>query len=525
MLMKTHAKLPPLHAITYVAMILIFIALVYQLSGRVQFPWDKLVWAESPFLTDMIKLTAKEPVFSNPDDGNSFVYSPGLLYLSYAILKPFELQLDIRFCRLVSLLLAVFAAAIMGWIIAQAVPKSRREPGFIAGSMIVSFLVLAQNFNVDIPHPDNLHIFHAVAAFALCFIALKARSFAFAMGTVFFAGLGMLTKQSGVLTLMAVAIALLGGRCWSTRQYMLMALIGSLVLALASIPIVWTPEARFYAFEVLAGHVIDLSRYIRECPDVFLSYPHRVILLVIFGLVLVRQIRAGFGLYHWVWVAFALCLLPLQVVAFAKEGAGANSWTMIDAFVLLFAWPAIGAGVRPNLDGSVKRSGPHGFSAFLLVIALYPVKEIPNSADYRYNLTIEREIRNDLNNGRRILLAHGTSALVRAGYQQIPIDRANSIYETIYAGLPRTEAIERRIRELYYDRIYLDVEPVWYGLPAAQSLASHYILVDKIEGPRRRHEQFPHFLPFWHGYLRHGYQVNFNQDWTFVLEPREKRNR
>ena len=138
--MKRFAKLPPLHAITYASMVLIFIVLIFQLSGRVQFPWDKLVWAESPFVTDMVKLTAAEPVFSDPENGNSFIYSPGLLYLSYAILKPFGLQLDIRFSRLISRLIALAAAAVMGWLIAQAVPQSRREPGLMAGSVIVSFL-------------------------------------------------------------------------------------------------------------------------------------------------------------------------------------------------------------------------------------------------------------------------------------------------------------------------------------------------------------------------------------------------
>ena len=83
--------------IAYAAIALLFLVLAYQLSARIQFPWDKMVWVESPFLTDMVKLSAGEPVFGTIEDGNSFVYSPGLTYLSYALLKPFGLQLDIRF--------------------------------------------------------------------------------------------------------------------------------------------------------------------------------------------------------------------------------------------------------------------------------------------------------------------------------------------------------------------------------------------------------------------------------------------
>src|ERR1043166_8416411 len=63
---------------------------------RLQFPWDLFVWAESPFMTNMLKLDLGRPLFGPPADGNSFVYSPGLEYVTFAVLKPLGLQLDIR---------------------------------------------------------------------------------------------------------------------------------------------------------------------------------------------------------------------------------------------------------------------------------------------------------------------------------------------------------------------------------------------------------------------------------------------
>src|SRR5690606_29365380 len=95
--------------------------LAIQVMLRCLFPWDLYVWAESPFLTDMLKLEQGKPIYGPLADGNSFVYSPGLTYLTYAILKPFGLHLDIRFCRIVTVVIAVLASLIVGFALRRAV--------------------------------------------------------------------------------------------------------------------------------------------------------------------------------------------------------------------------------------------------------------------------------------------------------------------------------------------------------------------------------------------------------------------
>jgi len=505
----------PVQAITYAAIAIIFLILAYQLFARIQFPWDKMVWVESPFLTDMIKLSSGEPVFGAIPDGNSFVYSPGLTYLSYALLKPFGLQLDIRFGRLISVLAAALASGVMAWLLTQAVPHSRRAPGYIGGSAIVGFLVLAQSYTFDIPHPDNLHILHSVTTFALCLHAVATKRFSVALFAVGFAGLGILTKQSGLLLLPAAGLTLIGSRVWNWRQYVLMALTGLIVLALALVPLASTPEARFYAFEVMSGHTIFPFRYIDEYRNVFLSYPHRVILLIAAAVVLFRQTRIGFDRYHWTWAAFAVCLLPPQMVAYTKDGAGANSWTLIDAFLFLIIWPAIGAGIKaPTAARNAWNNFLTQVSALALVIALYPIKELPTFADHEYGHQLELALGKDLQAGRRVLLAHGTAALLRAGYDEIPKDRVLSIYETVYAGLPQTGSMLRRIRDQYYDRIYLDIPPIWYGKPVVELLLSRYTLAAQIEGPQRHHG-----FRGGHSLLRHGFQQELNPDRTLIFEP------
>src|ERR1700691_5694801 len=94
----------------YVIIFAFVAVLAVETALRIRFPYDLYFWSESPFLTNLMKLDHHQPIYTNPADGNSFVYSPGLEYLSFAILKPFGLELDIRFCRLVSVALGVFAS-------------------------------------------------------------------------------------------------------------------------------------------------------------------------------------------------------------------------------------------------------------------------------------------------------------------------------------------------------------------------------------------------------------------------------
>src|SRR4029077_46413 len=85
--------------------------LVLELAARIPFGCDLYLWSESTFMTNMLKLANHLPLYSDPTDLNSFVYAPGLDYLTYALLAPLGRALDIRFCRLVNVLIGFGAAA------------------------------------------------------------------------------------------------------------------------------------------------------------------------------------------------------------------------------------------------------------------------------------------------------------------------------------------------------------------------------------------------------------------------------
>src|SRR5579863_78036 len=78
------------------AIIFAFVAvLAVETALRIRFPYDLYFWSESPFLTNLMKLDQHQHIYTSPADANSFVYSPGLEYLCFAILKPFGRELDI----------------------------------------------------------------------------------------------------------------------------------------------------------------------------------------------------------------------------------------------------------------------------------------------------------------------------------------------------------------------------------------------------------------------------------------------
>jgi hypothetical protein len=86
--------------------------MAYLVARRVVFPWDLYLWSESPFMTNMMKISAGESAFDPPADANSYVYAPGLEYLSFALLRPVSLQLDVRACRVVSILAGLAATGL-----------------------------------------------------------------------------------------------------------------------------------------------------------------------------------------------------------------------------------------------------------------------------------------------------------------------------------------------------------------------------------------------------------------------------
>src|SRR5262249_31104384 len=158
-----------------------------------------------------------------------FVYSPGMEYLCHALLKPFGCELDIRFCRVISVLIAMLAAGCGALALRRVVPSAAlpcRPWLFLLATWTVLWLALSNNFMSAMVHPDNLHGLHALLVFLLCLGALQTQSFGLAVATMFIAGIGVFAKQTEAACMLGPAAAFAIVNPWGWRRWLILPVVG-----------------------------------------------------------------------------------------------------------------------------------------------------------------------------------------------------------------------------------------------------------------------------------------------------------
>ena len=260
---------------------------IQQLANRIPYKWDLYIWSESPFLTNMLKIDAGQSIYSSPEQVNSFVYSPGLEYVTYALLKPIGRQLDIRYCRVVSIGFVVLAAlAFMrcSVMLAREVFSGARSRWFPPLSAALFFLVIYHNCTSDVTHPDNMHICHLAVTLMLTFEAIRRPSPRRAATAVLFASLAVLVKQTAAFSVVGVAVALVAfaPRRLRTASWLVpLAAVGSM----AALVCLWSMgEAKFYTFDVLSSHGIQKERISKLLYYLFEEYRLLPLLLFVIAL-------------------------------------------------------------------------------------------------------------------------------------------------------------------------------------------------------------------------------------------------
>jgi hypothetical protein len=457
------------------------VVLTVQVALRCAFPWDLYVWAESPFLTDLLKLDQGKPIYGPVEDGNSFVYSPGLTYLTYAALKPFGLHLDIRYCRIVSVLLAVAASVVAGFVMRRAsrsILPTSAGGGWVWLGAGLALLVIFKNFNADITHPDNLVMFHTAVLLGLTLRAGLTKSFGWAVATMIFAALGVFAKQTLCVAFVGPALAFAVLRPWPWPRVLGVGIIGAGASALALAGL-WAPEwARFYTWEVLTTQKIHLTRFYWMGID-FL-HAERALLLVLAVAAVVILLRAGRAGrdYLVIWLALGICSVAPGALAYAKHFGTWNNLIIHQFWLWLLVGPALSIWLAqrrsgPAAEGVAPFQYLLGLTLAMFVLVLFPVRYPMDRTIYATCQEIQERVTADVAAGKRVLVAHGTMYQLRAGSQEIPLDRANSIIDLMAAGFSGRVKTAERIRARYYDRLYLAVED-WYDAEMRAAIHEHY---------------------------------------------------
>jgi Dolichyl-phosphate-mannose-protein mannosyltransferase len=476
------------------------VVLTFELFLRVRFPWDHFIWAESPFMTDMLKLTAGQPVYTSPADANSTIYSPGLDYVTYALLRPLGLQLDVRFCRLVCVAIgvggAIAAARFIRWMAEALAGERALGRRFQVFAIAAAILFVFKNHASDGCHPDNLYVLHATATLLLTYrasVSGRARDAALALAI---AGLGILVKQTAVLSVggAGALLVFLHWRSWRLGRTAAVLAVGALFVALAAWPLVRDANARFFAFELLSHHHVDPYRAKELIARDLLGVPHRVVLLFVFPPALfffafherpeVRKLFAA-------WLVIGATEVSLSVASYFKILGTSNSLFVLDLWAALLVVPLLW-----HLTGQLAASGPDTNQAgargpallvsaaagllALIFVTLVPLKLAPRHVHREMAEALDAKVAEDVRAGKRVLLSYGVTPFVHAGVTAVPLDRASCNWEMDWAGLGDLAGTNARIRAHYYDKIYL-----WVALYSPETMAlieAGYHQVEAVPG-------------------------------------------
>jgi hypothetical protein len=434
-------------------------------------------------MTNMLKLELGQPLFGPAADGNSFVYAPGLEYITFSLLKPLGLHLDIRYCRLVNvgigILAGLFACLALRHALRMIAPESRYPRlAWLGGG--VATLAIFRNFTADVTHPDNLVMLHTAGVFWLTLWAWRQKQFSIAVLVMLFAGWGVFAKQILALSFLGPAVVFARFNPWGWGRWFILVGVGVLSTVAAVVLLTWSADAGFFLVELLPSQGIHLTRLYWMTIDLLTA--DRAFLFVL-GFIAVGLLwRSGRAGREYIQFCAAIGIFSAcpNMASYVKAMGVWNNLIAFQLWLVLLVWPAIGIWLTRVADRTVV----HGeeaklfnwtVGALLVVFVgfLFPPKLPPHSAMYAVCGDIQKQIEADLDAGRKVLVGHGMMYLLRAGSREVPLDRTNTLLELRMAGMSGRSGFGERIRKRYYDRMYLTVEH-WYPDEIRAEIAKHY---------------------------------------------------
>lgn len=462
-----------------------------QLQKRVTFPWDLLTCFESPHLAALMKLYSGEPLYGPATDANSEPYTPLTAQLTYVVLKPLGLELDIRGARGVAVGFTLVTAGIAAWLVRRllltADVAARAADVVTPLVAAAAFLMLHRSMTSDQPHPDNLHILHATTLLLLLTRAATTDRLAPWIAAALWASLGFLTKQTAALAPAAVVLTVICHRSLAWRARLA---IAGLTVTVAVVIAWWQlsdPSSDFHLRRVLAVHARDWSR-LRSL------YTDRIPLKLFPRWALAATAATGF-VWAWrttavrpflaAWCAVGFFEALPGVAGFIKAGGNYNNLGVLDFWLFLLATPvAIGLALQATGLRAVVAAATCGW----FVAALWPIKLVPNEHSYRLGRDVELRVQADIAAGRNVWLTAGLMFRIRAGDVRPPQDlgialwtlaAARQVDHDGEAAHAWDEGVEARLKSGTFDRIYFfyPANPLMFAM-----LPAKYERIDTIKG-------------------------------------------
>ncbi len=448
------------------------------------FPADILMWAETDFVGDIIKLRLGMPVYTAPEYSNSMIYTPAAPLLTYGISWAIGQPTSIAAWRLIQLGFVVCAALLATSCCRKlyglafphrpmAFPKTWL--GFTFLAMFLASTSPRTNSFVYTLHADALALLVSVFSFWTVLLYLEAPSWRRALLMAVCPALGYLTKPFLIswMAVMFVFLVLHDHRRLGRLMLFAVSAVVSIVIAVGTCYLLWGDAFIFWTFTVMGGsrkqlnlsidaHGVSLLRSLEHTLRAWLE----IAVGIAGGWLMLRG--ANFRGLGSLWVAW------LALIASEAFSSGAG-WGVLYHFgpgvvigsIWLFAalpgiWPRIEAHVGPS---ALLSSSAHSLAALAGVLTIFMMLHVVPAADgegrdwqraqglsdaYRYIADIEEEFEGLP--ADKVLLDIGNWIYLRNSVLQR--DRAISLADQPPGGIyENTDVMVSRIRSKTYERI------------------------------------------------------------------------
>jgi len=151
----------------------------------VMFPADLLMWGETDFTGNIIRMRAGLPIYTPVEDVNSSTYPPLASLVTYAIVSVLQLPVEVPVLRLVQLGFVILASilGLLCWRMLRGlvVGESRLDHPLAWGSLVTLTVLLAATAPatsewIHALHTDALSMLWSVACFAMLLWYMRAPS-------------------------------------------------------------------------------------------------------------------------------------------------------------------------------------------------------------------------------------------------------------------------------------------------------------------------------------------------------------
>jgi hypothetical protein len=470
-------------------------------SSAIFYRADILIWSESPFVNDILKLRLGRPLYGPPADLDSFFYTPGSQVLTWALAGAAGTGSSIPAYRIIQLLFTAGAALVAtrtAWRIAQLAGITVAVPRALVTAFWAALLFLCATNGKTNPytwllHNDALALLVSSVTYALLaeYAVTRQRWLIAALAVA--PAAGFLVKQSlGIWAPLIGLWLLLADRPLTWRRVIAYGVTGAacLVLTYAALFTLWGPDFRYWVITAMGNHPISILRAAQHVLEAWIWFAG----LIGGGAILVA--KGTDARLTGLWLV-ALGLLGGEAytsgIAWMLNHMGpgsllAGAWIGV-AIVKL--WPRdheVGLVGRPlHLMRSV-------VAAAIVILALSGLGTVRNPRSpvrephQRYADAIEAEFEGMPID--RVLLDAGTWPYLGAGV--VMRDRSEAVGELGNNGVGDFTGILGRMRQRYYVRILVrdldspELAYDYYLWPRAsgirEALRTNYRVVRTIPG-------------------------------------------